>query len=330
MRPTAKQLLSSAGMPSLLVSSSYNIRYLTGIDAESSLLLVLPRGYVLFIDTDFFDVAVDRLLPGVDVRPLTALQGTLARVPLCHFEEGSVLVSRLRRWKQTFKQTKFASSGGSVEAFRRQKSPEEMQKMRRALRITEEILRRIPSVLRVGVTESSVAWKIEIWAHELGADALAFSPIVGFGTHTAILHHRPTSRRLHRPDIVQIDIGVKVRGYCSDRSEVYFAGRQTVEQEQVYRAVLEAKETMKNAAKAGMMTDALYERGAAVLSSHGIEQKYCKGYAHGVGLEVHEGVVISPRQPAQKLVPGEVITIEPGVYIPGKFGVRLEDMVFLG
>lgn len=129
--------------------------------------------------------------------------------------------------------------------------------------------------------------------------------------------------------MVQIDIGVKVRGYCSDRSAVYFTAPMTAQQKKIYDAVSDAKDTAKRAAKKGASVRELDRIAREVLAEYGLEKYFTHSLGHGVGLDIHEGVSLSARAPDDRLLSGEVITIEPGVYIPGKFGMRLEDMVIV-
>ncbi|TSC79049.1 MAG: Xaa-Pro dipeptidase [Candidatus Peregrinibacteria bacterium Gr01-1014_25] len=200
--------------------------------------------------------------------------------------------------------------------------------MKRARGLTKELLRRVPSALRVGMTERSLSWRIEQWARELGAERMAFDTIVGFGSHTSMPHHRPTSRTLRKGHLVQIDLGIVYRGYCSDLSEVFFTARPSAMEEKVVGALKEAKKTATRAAVAGAVAADIDQAARRILRSYGLEEAFCHALGHGVGLEVHEGVTISPKS-KDRLLPGEVITIEPGVYFPGKFGMRVEDMVFV-
>ena len=195
--------------------------------------------------------------------------------------------------------------------------------------MTKELLRRVPSVLRKSTTEEKLARQLLLWSLELGADGLSFDPIVAFGTHTGCPHHRPTSRSLRKGHLVQIDVGVKFRGYCADMSEVFFTVTPTKTEEQVYRVLTLAKNRAMKAAGVGAPTHELDAMVRAMLKKAGIEQYFTHALGHGVGLEIHEGISISRKAPEAKLLKNEVITIEPGAYFPGKFGMRVEDMVYV-
>ena len=209
------------------------------------------------------------------------------------------------------------------------KNKNEIRWIRQAESITEEILSRIPRVLRRFPTERELAHMLDLWARDFGADGLSFDPIVAFGNHTSCPHHRPTDRRLQEGHIVQIDVGARYHGYCADRSKVFFTSVPTKKQEYVLNAVREAKDAAKAFAKEGVTNHELDRLARNILKSYKLNKYFVHSLGHGVGLDIHEGINISQKSPEQKLLKGEVITIEPGVYFPGKFGMRLEDMVFI-
>lgn len=327
MRISPSHILAGAGLPAFLVSHLTSISYLTGLHMGAGLLLILPRRAILFVDGRYREV-VERTRPaGVTVRDRELLPSFLQSIRRCGFEGDSVTVSQFLRWKRKFKNTKFIRTSSLIEGFRRKKFSDELLCISRARSITEELLRRIPGALRSRPTERELSWKIEVWARELGAEGMAFDPIVAFGSHTSLPHHHPTSRRLKKGHIVQIDIGVKYRGYCADRSEVFFTVRPTSFQERVYQVVQEARDAAMGAVKEGVSTHEIDRIAREVLRKDGFDEYFVHGLGHGVGLEIHEGVSLSQKVPEEHLLSNEVITIEPGVYFPGRFGMRLEEMV---
>ncbi len=330
MRPkTSRAILLQADAPVFLVTDRANVRYLTSLALSAGCLLVTPRRSILFTDGRYLEVAMQRAPEGMAVEDARSLERVLAKISLCGFEADAVRVSELLQWKRKFKNTKFVHKEGVIEEFRRSKDEEELRLFRRAQRITRELLRRVPSALRSGMTERKLAWQLRAWAQELGADELAFDPIVAFGTHTSRPHHRPTDRRLQRGHIVQVDVGARYRGYCADQSAVFFTGKPTPLQGRVYAAVLEAKEQAMAAVRPGVTNHALDRIAREVLRRHGFEQYFSHSLGHGVGLEIHEGISLSQKAPENTLLKNEIITIEPGVYLPGRFGVRLEEEVIV-
>jgi len=324
-----RDIRHSIDTEAFLVSHPANIRYLAGVHTDGGLLLIASHACTLFVYALEHEYAKKHALIGVRVREMSAFLSVMKNVHSCGFESDNITVSLLINWNRQFKNTKFVQSKGIIEGVRRQKFAQELKYIQRALTMTEELLVRIPSTLKRFPTEKELAWMLERQARDLGADGMAFNPIVAFGQHTSCPHHRPTDRKFKIGDLVQIDIGTRYRGYCADRSEVYFTGTSSSLQQRVYKAVQEAKNAAKTAVKPGVTTHELDHIARKVLREHTFEKYFCHGLGHGVGLEIHEGVSISSRGRDIPLLKNEVITIEPGVYIPGKFGIRLEDMVFV-
>ena len=329
MRPSPQLLLRNAGVPALLITDLINVRYLTGLSMTSGVVLVLPRSYILFTDARYLEMAEQQRNDRISVRDVAELERFLKKISVCGFEQGNVTVGRLSRWKTRFSNTKFVRTDDPLEAFRRQKDPEELRLIRRAQTITQELLRRVPAALRKGITERALAWKLQTWARELGADDLSFPAIVAFGSHASRPHHQPTSRALQKGHVVQIDTGVIYKGYCADMSRVFFTAKMSDREEKAYRAIEEALGAVIGKVRAGVSTRSLDQLARSVLKKYGMEENFTHALGHGIGLEVHEGVTLSARAPDRKLLKGEVIAVEPGVYFPGRFGIRLEDMVIV-
>lgn len=330
MRPTSsKGILERSGTAAFLVTAPQNVRYLSGVNADGGCLLITPHRIQLFVSALSRFQADQFVYAGIVVRDSADLARILVKEKECGFEADHVSVALRASWKKKFPDTKFVPATGVIEFFRRQKDEKELRSMRRAQRITREILRRVPSALRASITEEKLARQLRIWALELGADGMAFDPIVAFGTHTGVPHHVPGSRTLKKGHIVQIDVGASVNGYGSDMSRVFFTVEPTPLQKKIHDILLTAQSRAIDAARPGVTTHALDRLVREILRKHGLEEAFCHSLGHGVGLEIHEGVTLSMKRPEVKLFKDEVIAIEPGVYFPGKFGMRVEDMVFL-
>lgn len=330
MRPHApSSLLRQADVPALLITDLLNIRYLTGVSVSTGAVLVTPRRYLFFVDGRYRFRAERTAYTGIAVQDASALTTFLREIRECGFEADDISVLRKSLWKRNYKNTKFIQTVGAVEEFRRQKDEEELRILRRAQRITREMLRRVPAALRVGISEERLARQLQIWSLELGAEGLAFDPIVAFGTHTGNPHHAPTTRGLRRGHLVQVDVGAKVRGYCADMSAVFFTARPTREQTLVYDALRMVQRRVIASMKPGVTNHALDALARGILRPLGMEAAFSHALGHGVGLDIHEGIVLSAKREEKKLLAGEVVTVEPGVYFPGKFGMRVEDMAFV-
>lgn len=321
-------MLRFAGVSRLLITDLTNIRYLTGLSLSAGSILVTRTEYRLYVDDRYIETAKAAVRKPVRAFPAAQMEKDLRGAGPCGFEERHVSVATLRRWKTTYKKTSFVRTENAVEHFRRQKDAAELALMNKAKRITEELFDAVPLLLEAGVTEKQVAWALEAIARDLGADGFSFDPIVAFGAHTSRPHHRASDRKLRKNDIVQLDIGVVYKGYASDLSRVFFMAKPTKAQAQALHAVAEAKEAAVNAAKEGMSAAELDALARSILKKHKLERYFTHALGHGVGMEVHEGITLSRRDP-RPLLKNEVVAIEPGVYFPGKFGIRLEDTVVI-
>lgn len=327
---TAARILRQAKAPCLLIGHLPNIRYCTGLELSAGFLLVEKRGFTLFVDARYSENAAKKLGLSIRIGDPKKLPDILKKLRSCGVEADHVPVSQFSNWKSKYKNTKFVQTTDVVEEFRRVKSVVELKNVRKACAITKQILLRVPSYLARGVTERDVAWRIAEAAHKAGAGGMAFDTIVGFGKNTSQPHHRPTDAVLQAGDMVQIDMGVTIDGYCSDYSRVYFTRRPTAEQAKVYGVLSRVQRHMVRQVRMGVTTHALDAEARGMLAEHGYgNEQFSHALGHGVGLDIHEGVVLSSRGPAATLRKNEVVTIEPGLYFPGKWGMRIEDTVIV-
>lgn len=329
MRPTPSALLAKAKCKGMLISDLTNIRYLSGMQLSAGLLLVEPKRYTLFVDGRYGEEARTRVLKGVRVCDLALLATTLSGLKRIAIEAHDVTLDRMQRWKKLWPKMRFQETHNVVEEFRRQKSPQELALLRSAEKRTKALLRAVPALLRVGVAERDVAWSLRTLAVQAGGDDLSFDPIVAFGSNSSRPHHRAGEKRLKKGEMVQVDIGVRFGGYCGDLSEVYFPFGKTPEQKVMHTALKKCVSEAKKHMKVGCLNRDSDAAARRVLRDAGYEQYFTHALGHGVGLEVHEGVTLSVRAPKTRLLKGEVVTVEPGIYLPGRFGMRLEEMVFV-
>jgi Xaa-Pro aminopeptidase len=329
MRLKAVQtVLRKQKLPCLLVTTPSNVRYLTGLAASEALVFIRQRDATLFVDARYIEAARRLKTSMLKVADRKGIENALLATRTCGYEEHDVTAGRLRRWKAAFKNTKFVHISGLVEGLRRKKDDEEIKRIKRALRITNDVLKQVPTMLRVGMTEADLSTSLLLACLERGADGMAFETIVAFGPSSSEPHHHSGARKLRARDIVQIDMGARYDGYCSDRSDVYFMGEPNAEERAVHDAVFEAKRAAEKLVRAGALCADLDREARRVLKMRKLEKYFTHSLGHGLGLDIHEGVSVSSRS-TDSLLPGEVITIEPGVYLPGKFGIRLENTVFV-
>jgi len=328
MRPTAKQLLAKHSK-AYFSANTTAIRYLTGLVMSDGMILAEPKGYTVFADSRYTEYAQKNAYKSIKVRPWTELDTVLSKITECSFNEEEITVGKLKRWKARFKKTRFIPIADPLEEFRRSKDPEEIRYLKKALAITNTMLLKVPKHLIEGITEKELAWKLETWARELGAEKLSFESIVAFGTHTSLPHHHPTDRKLKKGMIVLIDTGAVYKGYHGDRTEMYFTGPLTPDQKIMHSTLVKAQKAAIKAAKAGVSMREPDRIAREILATKNLDTYFTYALGHGVGLEIHEGATLSPRSRDIPLLKNEVITIEPGTHIPGKYGMRLETMVFV-
>lgn len=322
-----QKLLSRTSVHSLLVSNLMNIRYLTGMQVSAGLLWVTNKGAVLFVDARYSEMASKRAETDITIAAPQELSTRLAASTSIGFESDDVTVERLGAWKKKLKNKRLVQTKGLIEGLRRQKDPEELRAIKHACRITKHVLSRVPTLLRLGITERELSHALYCDCVKQGAMCMAFETIVAFGENTSRPHHHPTNRILKKGDLVQVDMGASVEGYCSDYSRVFFTDEALPAQKKAYRALKEAKKSAEKLLRPGVLTTTLDREARRVLKLHGFEKEFTHSLGHGLGLDIHEGVTLSERARPMKLLRNEVITIEPGLYFEGEWGMRIEDTI---
>ncbi len=315
------------------ITNLINIRYLSGFNGSSAIMILTKRKKYLL--TDFRYKKVIKSLPNeITAIISTDLYKDIQNIIKTHkidtflFEENHLSVARLKLFKTKLKNIKFKEGESFIEKLRIKKHPDEVRKITRAQRITEKALHQAFKKIQNGITERELALIIESEALKLGAEAIAFPPIVAFGDNTGSPHHQTSNRKLKKGDMVLIDIGFKYQGYCSDMTRTLFTSAPTPKQEKIYRIVLQAQlKAIKNL-KTGILgskTDA-YARN--IIKEAGFGTEFGHSLGHGVGLEAHEAPYLSINY--HNPIPlNAVVTVEPGIYLENSFGVRIEDMVLV-
>ena len=218
-----------------------------------------------------------------------------------------------------------------VSQIRQVKQPEEIEKLRRAIAITDQTFAHICRWMEPGMTEGEISWEIARCMVELGADGTAFDTIVASGPHGSMPHAHPGQRRIQRGELITIDMGARYQGYCADMTRTICLGEPAEPRMiEVYNAVLNALQSCEKGIHAGMTGAEADALARDTLESAGLGEYYVHSTGHGVGLQIHEGPALSKHAPQDEPLPaGAVVTIEPGVYIPGWSGARVEDCVLL-
>lgn len=330
-----RALFDDAGIDGLLVTGATNRRYMTGFTGTAGMALI-TRDEALFM-TDFRYVeqakqqAPDYELVRYD-DPYATLNERLQRYKgkRIGFESHHVTVDELERLKEAGGEAppvEWVPIKGLVEQLRGRKSEEELALIEKAVDIADAAFTYILDHMRPGVTEKEIAWKLEVFMREQGADALAFPPIVASGPNGALPHARPTDRPLAAGEFVTLDFGCVWQGYCSDMTRTVFIGEPTDEQRALYELVLKAQLAGVEAVKPGVVAKDVDAAARSVIAEAGYGEYFGHGLGHGIGMDVHEEIPRLSTRGAVVLEPGMVASVEPGVYLPERGGIRIEDLV---
>jgi len=331
-----RQLLPEAGVDAVIISQPENRRYLSGFTGSAGYLLIGPDWAVLATDFRYTEQArqeaPDFEVWRIDGSLVPALRDLTRRRSLRRlgFEAHAVTYQTYREWSRYLRGrgVRLVPLRGLVEQLRAVKDEEEIGRIRKAAEITDRALAAVLETLKYGVTERELAWEVERVMRELGADGVSFAPIVATGPNAARPHHRPGDRRVQPGDIVLLDIGAGFDGYQSDLTRTFVFGRPEEKFLEVWRVVAEANEAARRAARPGMPAAEVDAVAREVIRAAGYGENFGHGLGHGVGLVIHEAPRLGPRS-EDKLAAGMVFTIEPGIYLPGWGGVRIEDLVVL-
>jgi Xaa-Pro aminopeptidase len=311
----------------LLVTHGVNVRYLTGFSSSNAALLVEPERVRLFTDFRYVDAA--RAVEGVELvetkRSLVAaiaelLEGSIG------FEATAVSYASWETLRGGG--LELVPRQGLVEALRAVKDDGELDAIRRAAEITSRAYERFAEERFVARTERDLAWRLDGLFHELGAHAPAFETIVASGPNSARPHARPTDRKVEAGETVVIDAGAQVDGYCADCTRTFATGPLPDELRDAYLATSEGQLAGLAAARAGVTGIDADAAARDRIEAAGYGDKFGHGLGHGVGLDVHEAPRLS-RESSDTLVADNVVTVEPGIYLEGLGGIRIEDLVIV-
>lgn len=244
------------------------------------------------------------------------------------YEDTNLTVSEHVKLQLELKNVEFVSLAGRIEELRKIKKSEEIAHTKKAARITDDCFEFILPKLTPGVTETEIAWEIETFFRKNGADS-AFSPIVAFNKHSSQPHYSPGRYTLDtKPSLILLDFGARFDGYCADMTRVVFFGQPSKKQKQAYEVLKNAQEQVLIALQNGVRGGAALDQMCRELIEQSGLPLYPHSLGHAVGLDIHESPRLSFKQDAE-LKAGMVITIEPGIYLPGDFGLRIEDLVLI-
>lgn len=330
-RAFVRERIAGAGLDAMLVQALPNIRYLSGFSGSAGLLIVRAAPPDVFLtDFRYQSQVADELDPEIEVRIESESMLKTAREMLfgggasrVAFEREQLTYRSWSEWSQV-EGPALVPVAEWVEEARAVKSPAEIEAIRKACRIADEAFAAILAEVHPGITERELAARLELSLVTRGAEGASFETIVAFGERSALPHARPGSRELRRGDIVLFDFGAVADGYVSDMTRTVSCGEPAPEMRDVYGVVRESQRAALQGIGTGMSgpeADGLARR---VIEAAGYGARFGHSLGHGIGLEVHEAPRLS-RKSEDRLAPGMTVTIEPGIYLEGIGGVRIED-----
>ena len=319
----------------LLITQDVNIKYLTEFPAQESWLLVTPQKVVYITEFRYIQEAKEGLKGVAVVKQHTqCLASTLFNLAKLYkikrlgFDERTMSLSCFKKMKSFCpRRTKLIPTSGLLESLREIKEDNEIQVTRACLKIHFKALEMLKKVVKVGATERQILGHLEGFIKKEGVN-FSFNPIIASGPNSAYPHARVSDRTLKNNEPVLIDIGIDIKGYKSDLTRNFFLGRMTPRYKQVITATTLAQKEAIAMVKPGVAVAQVDAHARKVLRKFGLAKYFGHSLGHGVGLEIHENPRLSVKSKAI-LEPGMIVTIEPGVYLPGQFGVRVEDMVLV-
>ncbi|SHJ67393.1 Xaa-Pro aminopeptidase [Anaerobranca californiensis DSM 14826] len=330
-----KGKLKEIGVDGLLITQPQNRYYLSSFTGSSGYLLITEGEDVFLTDFRYTEQANKEIISGITIlqhglNPLEDVLKEIKRlgVKVLGFEREYVTYSGYLGYKKAFEGIELKAVEPVVEELRMVKDQEEIANMEKAIEIAGDAFAHILGFLKPGITEKDVALELEFFMKRKGASGLAFTTIVASGYRSSLPHGVALDKVLEKGDFVKIDFGCIFNNYCSDLTRTVVLGKATDEQKKIYYTVLEAQEAALAGIKSGISGKDADWLAREIIYNKGYTENFGHGLGHGIGMVVHENPRLSPKA-EDSLQVGNVVTVEPGIYIPNFGGVRIEDMVVI-
>lgn len=327
-----RALIAQEGLDCLVVSQPENRRYMSGFTGSAGVLVISAEQALLLTDFRYYTQAPQQA-PDFTLYPIRSrTEETLAEALKQYgwrrvgIEAHDLTLDTFASWQQAAGDIEWVQTKGLVETLRQNKDPQELALLREAVRISDEAMQEMWTWLKPGATERDVAWHLEAYMRTHGAEALSFPTIVGAGPNSALPHAVVGDRPILAGDPVVVDMGALYQGYHADITRSFCLQRATEEYLRIWQIVLDAQLAVEHALKPGLNGIEVDKIARDRIYGAGFEGKFGHGLGHSVGLAIHEAPQAGMRSP-EVFTEGVVLTVEPGIYLPGQFGVRIEDMV---
>ena len=323
------ELMEKEGLEALLIDSPENRQYLTGFTGTAGRVLFTGKGAYFITDFRYVEQAKEQT-EGYEIVEISSnfeqgLNELLQKdgVKMLGFESRAISHEQFLRYVEVL-EVELQRTTDLIEGLRVIKEQEEIEKIRKAVEITDAAFAHILDFIKPGVTEREIALELEFYQKRMGGEKNAFDFIVASGQRSALPHGVASEKVIEKGDFVTLDFGVFYQGYCSDLTRTVVVGEPDEKQREVYELVLKAQLAVIENVKAGMSCKEVDEIARGIIGDAGYRENFGHGLGHGIGLEIHEGPRVSFTSETI-LQPGMVMTNEPGIYIPGWGGVRIED-----
>ena len=327
-------------LDAILISSPDNRRYLSGFTGSAGYLFITPQRQALFTDSRYTEQAGNES-PQFEVIPTEPGLGWLMDalkdmgVRRVGFESDHMTVASYNQVLDAIKEeeglggTSLIATSGITDELRAFKDQDELAQLQKAIDASDRAMETVCPTIQAGMTEREVAWRMEVAMREFGADNISFNTIVAAGPNGAMAHHRADDTVIKAGEPIVIDMGARVNGYCSDITRTVVVGEPDETFHKIYNVVLGAQLAAINTVRPGLTGEECDALSRNIIADAGYGDNFGHSLGHGIGLAVHENPRVGPRA-ENELHPNMVFTIEPGIYLPGWGGVRIEDIVILG
>tara|TARA_B100000941_G_scaffold290582_1_gene273679 strand:+ start:485 stop:1552 length:1068 start_codon:yes stop_codon:yes gene_type:complete len=329
-----RKALSKTDIDTAFISSKDNIRYYSGFTGTLAFLLITESKSIIITDSRYI-VRAQEECPDYEIYQLKSgdnwIENSTNQIKskVIGFEGNFVSFNMMNQLKERSNNNLiWKDFSEQISKERVIKSQSEVEKIEEAISISDGAFNTVSKKIKEGMTEKEIAWEIEKEMRILGAESISFDTIVASGINGAKPHHSPTNKNISNGEAITIDMGAKCNGYCSDLTRTIFIGEPDDKFKKIYSIVLRSQLISIEAAKEGMTGEEIDKISRDIISDEGFGENFGHSLGHGVGLEIHENPGVGPKS-KNEILSGMVYTIEPGIYIDGWGGIRIEDMVLM-
>lgn len=323
-----KNELIKLNLDAVLLTSASNCFYVSGfycLEGDCKCLITKDSSNYYFTDSRYTEAANKNIQDAVILENNKLDDFKFNKLGI---EENKLTISEFKNLKNKFTKCEFVDISDILINLRSVKDADEQILMQKSQGITDKAFSKILNDIHVGITEKEISAKLQYYMLSLGAERMSFDPIVASGPNSSMPHAVPTERKIQNGDFVTLDFGCVYKGYCSDMTRTICIGEPTQEMIKVYNVVLKAQQETIKKAKAGLTGSEIDAIARNIITDAGYGQYFGHALGHGVGIDIHEMPLASPKY-TKPLPSNSYISCEPGIYIPGKFGVRIEDVIKL-